>query len=124
MCRATCSNTTAMANRTRVISNNGIWLPRPEFCVAPNSAGDLSLMQPRRCPRPAYAIKLHAMPVCRGAYDTNAIEEESMRRTSVTAWSGIGLGLLAAAPALGADAAAGKTVFRQQCSICHTAEPG
>jgi len=48
-----------------------------------------------------------------------------MRRTSVTVWSGIGVGLLAAAvPALGADATAGKTLFRQQCSICHTAEPG
>ena len=47
-----------------------------------------------------------------------------MRRTSVTVWSGIGVGLLAAAvPALGADATAGKTLFRQQCSICHTAEP-
>jgi glucose/arabinose dehydrogenase/cytochrome c2 len=48
-----------------------------------------------------------------------------MRRTLVTVWSGISLGLLAAAaPALGADAAAGKTLFRQQCSICHTVEPG
>src|SRR5260221_1561627 len=48
----------------------------------------------------------------------------TMRRTSVTVWSGIGVGLLAAAvPALGADATAGKTLFRQQCSICHTAEP-
>src|SRR6266404_7956245 len=48
-----------------------------------------------------------------------------MRRTSVTVWSGIGVGLLAAAvPALGADATTGKTLFRQQCSICHTAEPG
>jgi glucose/arabinose dehydrogenase/cytochrome c2 len=48
-----------------------------------------------------------------------------MRRTSVTVWSGIGVALLAAAvPALGADATAGKTLFRQQCSICHTAEPG
>src|SRR5258706_11906318 len=48
-----------------------------------------------------------------------------MRRTSVTVWSGIGVGLLAAAvPALGADATAGKILFRQQCSICHTAEPG
>src|SRR5258708_1703612 len=48
-----------------------------------------------------------------------------MRRTSVTVWSGIGVGLLAAAvPALGADATAGKTLFRQQWSICHTAEPG
>ena len=38
-----------------------------------------------------------------------------------------GLSALAATiPALGADAAAaaGKTVFRQQCSICHTAEAG
>jgi glucose/arabinose dehydrogenase/cytochrome c2 len=36
-----------------------------------------------------------------------------------------GLSALAATiPALGADAAAGKTLFRQQCSICHTAEPG
>jgi glucose/arabinose dehydrogenase/cytochrome c2 len=36
-----------------------------------------------------------------------------------------GLSALAAAmPAPGADAVAGKTFFRQQCSICHTAEPG
>jgi glucose/arabinose dehydrogenase/cytochrome c2 len=47
-----------------------------------------------------------------------------MQRTSLMVWSGIGLGLLTAAPALGADATAGKTLFRQQCSICHTAEPG
>jgi len=48
-----------------------------------------------------------------------------MRRTMVTVWSAIGLGLLAAsAPALGADAAAGKALFREQCSICHSAEPG
>jgi glucose/arabinose dehydrogenase/cytochrome c2 len=48
-----------------------------------------------------------------------------MRRTLVTVWSGIGLGLLAASvPALGADATAGKTLFRQQCTICHSAEPG
>jgi glucose/arabinose dehydrogenase/cytochrome c2 len=40
-------------------------------------------------------------------------------------WYAIGLGLLAAsASALGADASAGKTLFRQQCSICHSAEPG
>src|SRR5277367_3987424 len=31
--------------------------------------------------------------------------------------------LTATTPALGADAAAGKTLFRQQCSVCHTAEP-
>ena len=37
----------------------------------------------------------------------------------------ISLGILGARlPALGADAAAGKTLFRQQCSICHSAEPG
>jgi glucose/arabinose dehydrogenase/cytochrome c2 len=48
-----------------------------------------------------------------------------MRRTLVTVWSGISLGLLAAsAPAVGADAAAGKTFFAQHCSICHSAEPG
>jgi glucose/arabinose dehydrogenase len=27
------------------------------------------------------------------------------------------------APSLGADAAAGKALFRQQCAVCHTAEP-
>src|ERR1700684_4237836 len=48
-----------------------------------------------------------------------------MRRTVVTLWSGVGLSVLAAsAPALGLDAAAGKALFRQQCSICHSAEPG
>ncbi len=48
-----------------------------------------------------------------------------MRGTFVTVWSGISLGLLAASPpALGADATAGKTFFTQQCSICHSAEPG
>jgi glucose/arabinose dehydrogenase/cytochrome c2 len=48
-----------------------------------------------------------------------------MRGTFVALWSVVGLGLLAAsAPALGADAIAGKTVFTQRCSICHSAEPG
>jgi glucose/arabinose dehydrogenase/cytochrome c2 len=48
-----------------------------------------------------------------------------MRRTFITVWSAIGLGLLAAsASALGADATAGKILFTQQCSICHSAEPG
>jgi glucose/arabinose dehydrogenase/cytochrome c2 len=48
-----------------------------------------------------------------------------MRRTVVTLWSGVGLSVLAAsAPALGLDAAAGKALFRQQCSICHSAETG
>jgi glucose/arabinose dehydrogenase/cytochrome c2 len=47
-----------------------------------------------------------------------------MERTLGLVWSGISLGLLAAsAPALGADATAGKTFFTQQCSICHSAEP-
>src|SRR5438309_869349 len=27
-------------------------------------------------------------------------------------------------PVLAADAAAGRTLFKQQCSVCHTAEPG
>jgi glucose/arabinose dehydrogenase/cytochrome c2 len=50
-----------------------------------------------------------------------------MRHSSFTVWSGVMLGLAAAtttAPALGADAAAGKALFGQQCSICHSAEPG
>jgi glucose/arabinose dehydrogenase/cytochrome c2 len=50
-----------------------------------------------------------------------------MRGTFVTLWSAIalGLGLVAAgAPALGADATAGKIFFTQQCTICHSAEPG
>jgi glucose/arabinose dehydrogenase/cytochrome c2 len=48
-----------------------------------------------------------------------------MRGTLVSVGSVIGLGLLAAsAPAPGADATAGKTLFTQQCSVCHSAEPG
>jgi glucose/arabinose dehydrogenase/cytochrome c2 len=48
-----------------------------------------------------------------------------MRQAIVTVRFVAGLSALAATiPAFGADAAAGKTVFRQQCSICHTAEPG
>jgi hypothetical protein len=42
-------------------------------------------------------------------------------------WAPIGLGLLAttlAAPTFAADAAAGKATFKQQCALCHTAEPG
>jgi glucose/arabinose dehydrogenase/cytochrome c2 len=39
--------------------------------------------------------------------------------------SALGAGVVfAGAPALGADSAAGKALFRQQCSICHSAEPG
>jgi len=33
-------------------------------------------------------------------------------------------GLLCAAPVFGADANAGKTVFKTQCALCHSAEPG
>jgi len=51
MCRAIRSKTTAMANRTRVISNSGIRSP------CSDSAGDLGLTQPRRCPWIRYAIK-------------------------------------------------------------------
>jgi glucose/arabinose dehydrogenase/cytochrome c2 len=32
--------------------------------------------------------------------------------------------VLAAAPALGLDATAGKSIFRERCSVCHTAESG
>jgi glucose/arabinose dehydrogenase/cytochrome c2 len=32
--------------------------------------------------------------------------------------------VLAAAPALGLDASAGKSLFRERCSVCHTAESG
>jgi glucose/arabinose dehydrogenase/mono/diheme cytochrome c family protein len=48
-----------------------------------------------------------------------------MRRALVTASCVISLGIFAAPlPALSADAAAGKALFRRQCSICHSAEPG
>jgi glucose/arabinose dehydrogenase/cytochrome c2 len=33
-------------------------------------------------------------------------------------------GLACAVPALGADAGAGKALFRAQCALCHSAEPG
>jgi glucose/arabinose dehydrogenase/cytochrome c2 len=32
--------------------------------------------------------------------------------------------IIFSSPALGADSAAGKTLFRAQCALCHTAEPG
>jgi glucose/arabinose dehydrogenase/cytochrome c2 len=58
----------------------------------------------------------------------------AMRRTTITrslfSLRLIAPGVIAAAvlgasaPAFGADAAAGKTLFRQQCAICHTAESG
>ena len=45
-----------------------------------------------------------------------------MTRLSMTSWCAAGL--LAAGPALGADASAGKSLFRERCSVCHTAEVG
>src|SRR5450755_2400497 len=32
--------------------------------------------------------------------------------------------LIASSPAFSADASAGKTLFQQRCSVCHTAESG
>ena len=47
-----------------------------------------------------------------------------MRRTSIAVWPVVCSGFLAAAaPALGADATAGRAFFRQQCTVCHSAEP-
>jgi glucose/arabinose dehydrogenase/cytochrome c2 len=37
---------------------------------------------------------------------------------------GAAIWVLAAAPALGLDANAGKSIFRERCSVCHTAESG
>jgi glucose/arabinose dehydrogenase/cytochrome c2 len=45
-----------------------------------------------------------------------------MQRLSVMVWCATAF--FAAAPAISADAAAGKTLFRQRCSLCHTAESG
>jgi glucose/arabinose dehydrogenase/cytochrome c2 len=45
-----------------------------------------------------------------------------MQRLSVMVWCATAF--FAAAPAVGADAAAGKALFRQRCSLCHTAESG
>jgi glucose/arabinose dehydrogenase len=48
-----------------------------------------------------------------------------MRLTLRSLVSGVGAGIvLAGTPALAADPAAGKSLFRQQCGICHSAEPG
>ncbi len=44
-----------------------------------------------------------------------------MSLRSMTIWPMMGW-TLAAAPALGADATAGKTLFRERCSVCHTAQ--
>jgi glucose/arabinose dehydrogenase/cytochrome c2 len=46
-----------------------------------------------------------------------------MKRTSAMVGCAGGI-LLAAAPAFGSDAAAGRELFRQRCSLCHSAEPG
>ncbi len=45
-----------------------------------------------------------------------------MRRASARICCGIAC-LTAALPALGLDATAGKKIFRERCSVCHTAEP-
>ena len=46
-------------------------------------------------------------------------------RRAIIAGLFIGSGIFAgSAPARGADAAAGRSLFRQQCSICHSAEDG
>jgi glucose/arabinose dehydrogenase/cytochrome c2 len=42
---------------------------------------------------------------------------------STTFWCVVGW-VLASGPALGADAAAGKSLFRERCTVCHTAESG
>jgi glucose/arabinose dehydrogenase len=42
---------------------------------------------------------------------------------SMTFWCAAGW-VLASGPALGADASAGKSLFRERCSVCHTAESG
>jgi glucose/arabinose dehydrogenase/cytochrome c2 len=87
-----------MANNSSVISNNGM----QQILLAARSS---------RNPRVPAASACDKIPrMC-----CNAM---------VAVWSVIGAGVvLASAPALGADAAAGKSFFRQQCTLCHTAEP-
>ena len=46
-----------------------------------------------------------------------------MSLQSMLFWCATGW-LLAAAPAIGADANTGKALFRERCSVCHTAESG
>ncbi|MEO7208826.1 MAG: PQQ-dependent sugar dehydrogenase [Steroidobacteraceae bacterium] len=46
-----------------------------------------------------------------------------MSLQSIIFWCAAGW-VLAAAPAFGADANAGKSIFRERCSVCHTAESG
>jgi cytochrome c2 len=45
-----------------------------------------------------------------------------MKRLSVLIWCAAGF--FAAAPAISGDATAGRALFRQRCSLCHTAESG
>jgi hypothetical protein len=47
----------------------------------------------------------------------------AMTRQSMLFWCAA-LWAVATAPALSADAAAGKSLFRERCSVCHTAESG
>jgi hypothetical protein len=47
----------------------------------------------------------------------------AMTRQTMMFWCAA-LGALAAGPALSADATAGKSLFRERCSVCHTAEAG
>lgn len=50
----------------------------------------------------------------------------SAARINPRAWLAADIGLalvVAAAPALGADAAAGQRTFQQQCALCHSAQP-
>ena len=42
---------------------------------------------------------------------------------SMTFWCAAGW-VLVSGSALGADASAGKSLFRERCSVCHTAESG
>src|SRR5258708_6450091 len=60
------------------------------------------------------ALYFHTRVVTRSI----AMSLRSMILCCATGW------LLATAPALGADAGSGKSLFRERCSVCHTAEPG
>jgi glucose/arabinose dehydrogenase/cytochrome c2 len=56
-------------------------------------------------------------------FHTHVNAEQAMARHSIVLWCAIGC-VLAVAPAFGADANAGKALFRERCSVCHTAESG
>src|SRR5258708_38816372 len=60
------------------------------------------------------ALYFHTRLVTR----SKAMSLRSMILCCATGW------LLATAPALGADAGSGKSLFRERCSVCHTAESG